>query len=572
MRGESDLGYICDMFPKSRTAPSKRALLLGLIPLFFFSAGIVGAYIWANHVRVENSTAAADRIINTPDSQLPDDDSAPSTTAPSTAAQEVGMTPGLPFKDPADLNTQTPAHITLNLLAENQNFSISGKSIWGDGYDGQFVGPTLHVVPGEYVTLTLTNKLGSLTNLHFHGLHLSPSGNQDNPYINVDPSHSFTYELKIPKNQPIGTFWYHDHDMCAGDETMNMSGSGSMNMNMSAQIKWPKCADVESQIFAGLSGTIIVGDDRELLPAQYRNITAHTIVLKDLQIDSNGDIVENTDQESINSNNPSVRLVNGELQPVLAMKPGETQLWRLANEGADIFYNLNMPGYSFTIIGQDGYPSTKVTTAQNLLLPPGKRYDVLVTAPEKPAQAWLQTLAFKEGEDLYPQVNLMQLRVAGAPVKALSNSEVKVTALPGSLSSENLASATIAQHRTVTLSETADGNTMFINGNQFDRNKPAFATPAKVGTVEEWTILNTTKEIHPFHTHADHFQVMSINGVAQPYIGEQDEVPVPAESHGVPGKAVIRIHFTDFTGQLMFHCHIAAHEDAGMMSFINVVK
>ena len=149
---------------------------------------------------------------------------------------------------------------------------------------------------------------------------------------------------------------------------------------------------------------------------------------------------------------------------------------------------------------------------------------------------------------------------------------MKVTALPGSLSSENLASATIAQHRTVTLSETADGNTMFINGNQFDRNKPAFATPAKVGTVEEWTILNTTKEIHPFHTHADHFQVMSINGVAQPYIGEQDEVPVPAESHGVPGKAVIRIHFTDFTGQLMFHCHIAAHEDAGMMSFINVVK
>jgi FtsP/CotA-like multicopper oxidase with cupredoxin domain len=65
---------------------------------------------------------------------------------------------------------------------------------------------------------------------------------------------------------------------------------------------------------------------------------------------------------------------------------------------------------------------------------------------------------------------------------------------------------------------------------------------------------------------------MSINGVNQPFTGQQDEVPVPAQSNGKPGKVVIRIHFTDFTGPLMFHCNIAAHEDAVMMSFINVVK
>jgi FtsP/CotA-like multicopper oxidase with cupredoxin domain len=65
---------------------------------------------------------------------------------------------------------------------------------------------------------------------------------------------------------------------------------------------------------------------------------------------------------------------------------------------------------------------------------------------------------------------------------------------------------------------------------------------------------------------------MSINGVTQTFTGQQDEVPVPAQSNGKPGKVVIRIHFADFTGPLMFHCHIAAHEDAGMVSFINVVK
>jgi hypothetical protein len=39
-----------------------------------------------------------------------------------------------------------------------------------------------------------------------------------------------------------------------------------------------------------------------------------------------------------------------------------------------------------------------------------------------------------------------------------------------------------------------------------------------------------------------------------------------------PGQVVIRIHFTDYIGKVMFHCHISAHEDAGMMSFINVVE
>jgi FtsP/CotA-like multicopper oxidase with cupredoxin domain len=67
---------------------------------------------------------------------------------------------------------------------------------------------------------------------------------------------------------------------------------------------------------------------------------------------------------------------------------------------------------------------------------------------------------------------------------------------------------------------------------------------------------------------------MSVNGVQQPYTGEQDIVPVPTGRHGKPGEVVIRIRFTDFTdftGKVMFHCHIAAHEDAGMMSYVNVI-
>ena len=128
----------------------------------------------------------------------------------------------------------------------------------------------------------------------------------------------------------------------------------------------------------------------------------------------------------------------------------------------------------------------------------------------------------------------------------------------------------------MTLSENAAGTVMYINGKQFDPNKSMFSDPAILGTVEQWTIYNVSGEVHVFHTHTDHFQVMSINGVPQPYTGEQDIVDLSAKTpftkNGVPGKVVIRIHFTDFTGKIMFHCHISSHEDAEMMSFINVVQ
>jgi suppressor of ftsI len=481
---------------------------------------------------------------------------------PSTAQQEAGMTPELPLADPVNLDTATPPTLRLRLVAELKWFDISGKKVRGESYDGGYVGPTLRFFPGEHVDLTLVNELPTATDLHFHGLHVSPSGSADDPYISVPPGRSFTYHLYIPPDQPQGTFWYHDHDMCMGNETMSMPGMTAPAASA------PDCQDIETQIYDGLSGTIIVGDDRALLPPALRHITARTLVLKDMQITSSSHIVANTAQYSISSGNPTVRLVNGQLRPVLTMRPGQTELWRLANEGADIFYDLKLPGYTFTIIGQDGYPAAQVTTANTLDLPPAKRWDVLVTAGRHPGNAWLETLPVNNGPqgDTYPLVKLMEVHVAGQPERPLPLPAGGLPTAPASL-----ASAHIARDRVIKFSENAAGTEMHINGKQFNPAKSIFSTPAILGTTEQWTIINETGEIHPFHVHTNHFQVMSINGIPQPYTGEQDIIPVPCKEHGIPGVVVIRIRFTDFTGKVMFHCHIAAHEDAGMMSFINVI-
>jgi FtsP/CotA-like multicopper oxidase with cupredoxin domain len=372
----------------------------------------------------------------------------------------------------------------------------------------------------------------------------------------------FTYHLYIPADQLQGTFWYHDHDMCMGNEMMSMPG-----MKMSSKPA-KNCQDIEAQIYNGLAGTITVGDDRTLLPADLQHIAAHTLVFKDMQITKSDHIVANASNYTILSGNPTVRLVNGQLRPVLTMRPGETQLWRFVNEGADIFCDLNIPGSTFMVVGQDGYPVAQVTDASTHSLPPAKRWDVLVTAPESAGSAWLSTLPINNGPqgDTYPAVKLMRIDVAGGPEQTVP---LPTGALPTSLPS--MANASVALNRTVTLSENVTGTEMYINGRQFNPNKSIFPTPAILGTTEQWTIVNEAGEIHPFHIHTDHFQVMSINGVPQPYTGEQDIVPIPCKKNGMPGKVVVRIQFTDFTGKIMFHCHIAAHEDAGMMSFVNVV-
>jgi FtsP/CotA-like multicopper oxidase with cupredoxin domain len=483
----------------------------------------------------------------------------PVSGPPSVAEQEKGMKTGLPFHDPDNAVVEAGARgeLTITLDAEDTHFSLAGKKVWGRSYNGDYVAPTIHFDPGVKATVHLVNHLPVATNIHFHGLHTSPTDHGDDDFLCIPPGQSRAYHLAIRPDHAQGTFWYHSHAMGTTCPTGPASGDGMFMP-----------ADVENQVFAGLSGALIVGDDRTLLPAAYRHIETHTFVFKDAQIDAGGHIVQNTAAASINSDNPTVRLVNGQLRPTLTLRPDQTQLWRLVNTGADIFYQLRLDGYRFTVIGEDGVPVAGIRTADTLLLPPGKRFDVLVRAHRARGQTWLRTTAYSNGPqgDSYPDTQLVKVEVAGSTAPHLPDLTGSVPTAPA-----DLANAPIVRQRAVHLTESADGLNFFINGEQFDMNHSIFADPAKLGTVEEWTITNASGEDHPFHLHVSSFQVMAVNGVAQPYTHRQDIVPVPHADNGIPGSVVIRIPFDDFAGRWMFHCHIAAHEDNGMMSFVDVV-
>ena len=452
---------------------------------------------------------------------------------------------GLPFKNPPSISSRRGV-LELRLNAGAKPVKISGKmvnarvyavSAYGKDYPYAFMPPTLILNPGDNLKINLTNRLGEPTNLHTHGFFISPSGNQDNIFVDLTSGKSFLYNYYLPQDISPGSFWYHPHYHPL----------------------------VEEQVFGGLSGFIYIRGLEGLLPPDLRGVTQQFLGLKDFQVNRFNSIPS----ENINSDSPTHRTINGLVQPVMTMRPGETQLWHLGNLSADIWYDLEMPGLTFNVIAVDGNPVDQVQEVSTLLMPPAKRFDVLVQAKGAGTHQLItrEMTTGPEG-DTYPRTLMATLHVKGTPVTAIT--------LPKHIQTlDDLANATVSRRRIFELSENTTTGQFFINEKEFNPNH-VDATPV-IGTVEEWVFKNRSQESHPIHIHVNDAQVMSVNGVPQKANSWLDTIPIPyatqdAAGVSVPGEVVMRFKFRQFIGPYVFHCHILAHEDNGMMTVINVTS
>ncbi|MBM5795007.1 MAG: hypothetical protein FJ049_02610 [Cyanobacteria bacterium M_surface_7_m2_037] len=99
--------------------------------------------------------------------------------------------------------------------------SVYDTSFWQ--YNKQVAGPLLVANPGDHIRIRLINDLkveqqiieenphAYKTNLHGHGLHVSPGGNSDNVLITLDPGETWDVSWKLPKNHMSGLNWSHPH-------------------------------------------------------------------------------------------------------------------------------------------------------------------------------------------------------------------------------------------------------------------------------------------------------------------------------------------------------------------------
>jgi len=115
-------------------------------------------------------------------------------------------------------------------------------------YGGCKSGPIIEAFPGDTLSIELNNRLSAddpscapnppaglgippgvgcynTTNLHTHGLHVSPAGNSDNVLLDIAPQTTFPYEVNIPSDHWAGTFWYHAHRH--GSTAVNVTSGGN---------------------------------------------------------------------------------------------------------------------------------------------------------------------------------------------------------------------------------------------------------------------------------------------------------------------------------------------------------
>ena len=145
---------------------------------------------------------------------------------------------------------------------------------------------------------------------------------------------------------------------------------------------------------------------------------------------------------------------------------------------------------------------------------------------------------------------LATLEVTGSDVPTLP--AVAVQGEP-----RDLRGAAIARRRELAFAMSMGGSAMnfTIDGRKFDPAR--IDQTVKAGTVEEWTLANTSPMDHPLHLHVWPMQLVEENGQPLHQPTWQDVVNIPAR-----GK--VRIAF-DFAGRTVYHCHILDHEDQGMI-------
>jgi len=428
------------------------------------------------------------------------------------------------------------------LTAAETTVQVAGKSVRTIVYNGEYMPPLLRVSPGDTIYLNLVNQSDEPTNEHYHGLNVSPRINDDGTVsddilISAEPGTQVNYKIEIPANHNPGLYWYHAH------------------LHTLA----------EKQIMGGLSGGLIVDGILDPFP-ELAGIKEQVMLLKDIQITPQGTL-----PDDIDPGGETNRTINGQSLPTLVIHPGELQFWRIGNIGADLYYRIRLEGHVFYELARDGNRHNQLVPMDEILLPPGSRSEVLIRGG-KPGITALRTLNVNTGPD---GDDYAEATLATVVTRGPAQTEIPLPAVLPPV--EDFRLLPVARSRTITFID-GPGNVFYIDSGegpkQFDPN--VVDSTITVGTVEEWTINNTSGEFHAFHIHQTDFQVTEINGVPQDFVGHQDNVNVPYQEgdDGPPGQVKVLIDFRNpvIVGKFVYHCHILEHEDGGMMAIAEVVN
>ncbi|WP_211695312.1 multicopper oxidase family protein [Mycobacterium spongiae] len=443
-------------------------------------------------------------------------------------------------------------------------------------FNGAVVGPTLRAKPGDTLQIALVNALPvnpdpmpanmniphnfNTTNLHTHGLHVSPQKPADYVLLEVLPQGTalphddpdayvgrFDFTFQLPDDHPSGTFWYHPH----------RHGATAM------------------QVASGMAGALIIEEpDDNRVPDELRNVAERILVLQEIPfvLDNGVGVVEDFEEQLASKEDRAIT-VNGKHAPTIQMRRGEVQRWRIIQAHFELAMGIRLHDHALHQIAADGITMPAVRPLDVLAISPGGRADVLVQANDTPGRYELRTAPYDIRHEF---------EFNGAPPPLADNQSTEIREgillatvevvdeqrpmpLPSSLPPPSglpaIEGSAIARDRRFHFEKTDSGYQ--INGKLFDVDRTDEVFHLDVS--ERW-ILTAANGSHNFHIHQTPFRVMSVNGkpLARPLW--RDTAMVPAG-----GEVVCEGRFEDFPGVFVVHCHRLKHEDKGMMQKVELL-
>jgi FtsP/CotA-like multicopper oxidase with cupredoxin domain len=441
--------------------------------------------------------------------------------------------------------------------------------------------------------MTLTS-----TNLHFHGLTLPPRCHQDDVLkTSIQPSDPpFEYRFRIPADEPPGLYWYHPHIHGFSSQQVAGGASGALIVEGLERAN-PEVAELPERV--------LVIRDQELLHPDAAPSSSSGAV--QAFIDRDGDAANTGNGTGRPAKDLSVNFI-----PVpypdyptasMVMRPGERQLWRVVNATSVTYLNLAAlykRGPKFRpqwigVVAIDGVPvkghgehEYSTEWRDSIVISPGARVEFILEGPPAGVPALLVTRTVNTGPGGENDPNRPLLSIvtaADAPSPAAT-----IPASTGPLPTPKvpwLGSVSPVRVRRLYFSEdpqsasdppspprfylTAEGQTP----RPFDPSNDRPNIVVKQGDVEDWIIENRSTELHAFHIHQIHFQVVEWLGltVNEPFLRDTVNVPFysPAAMQHYP-TIRLRMDFRDpgTVGTFVYHCHLLDHEDGGMMGLIRV--
>ncbi len=452
--------------------------------------------------------------------------------------------PGAVFADPVEMGnlSSIPGVVEVKVDAKSSWINVNGTMANLLTYNDSYPAPTIRAKKGDHLKVHFTNYLSMLgtnilghdrdiTNLHTHGLHVSPSGNADNMMVMLKPGEFFDYEYDL-SNQEAGTLnIYHPH----------IHGT------------------VAEQYWGGMAGALIVEDDINVLDGY----ETHVMILKDITLSGSVPEPYTSTMDYMHGKEGNTVMVNGQVNPVLAIKPGQVQRWRVMNASNARFYKLSLENHTLYVVGTESGLLDKPYPMSSIILSPGERVEILVKANQTTKNYRFLSLPYsRTGNMGGQQVTLMTLSYKGGRTSDVIPSAIN----------PNAARISPPIEKTERLVLSMGQGKGYINGISFTMEN-YFAIHSQLGTYEVWEIVNQSNMDHPFHQHVNACQVLSITGGDAAYAALYTKAPAWKDVVIIPkwGSAKILLPVMDYTGMSMFHCHIIEHEDIGMMGVWDIM-